>query len=70
MLHAILPPGAPTRMDIHKSAGGAASQGPTASAAGLRNQTHWDMKTLPTGQQQAASRNLNPTHIKGKEGFP
>lgn len=70
MLYAFLFPEAPTKMDIYKSAGGAASKEPTARVVGLKIQTHWHMKTLSTGQQQAASQNLNPTHIKGKEGFP
>lgn len=70
MIYSFLSPEAPTKRDMYKSAGGAASKGPTASVVGLRNQTQRHMKTLSTGQQQAASQNLNPTHIKGKEGFP
>lgn len=70
MLYSFLSPEAPTKTDIHRSAGGAASKGPTASVAGLRIQTHRHMKTLFTGQQQAASQNLNPIHIERKEVFP
>lgn len=63
-------PRSPNKDGHLQSAGGAASKGPTASVAGLRNQAQRHMKTLSTGQQQAASQNLNPTHIKGKEVFP
>jgi len=49
--------------------GDAAAQGPTAGVVGWRNQTHQHTKPLSTGQQQAASQNLNPTHIKGKQVF-
>lgn len=68
MLYSFLSPEAPT--NIYKSAGGVTSKGPTASVAELRIQTHRHMKTVSTGQQQAASQNLNQTHIKRKEVSP